>query len=228
MFDLVLIVEDEADIASTLAYSLEREGFRTRTAPSGEMALDYIALGPAPDIILLDLMLPGLSGVEVCKRLKADERTRAIPIIVLSARTDEIDRVVAFELGADDYVTKPFSVRELLLRVKGVLRYRPAPSELRSDLTVGELRLSDEQRLVWFAGKEVALTPLEYRILSVLAHEEGRVFTRERLLQEVWGGMSVAGRTIDTHVRRAREKLGPRGAAYVQTVRGVGYRLLRV
>ncbi|TNE84871.1 MAG: response regulator transcription factor [Deltaproteobacteria bacterium] len=225
MSELVLIVDDEHDLVNTLAYNLERAGLRTRSALTAQMGLDYARLEPVPDLILLDLMLPDFPGTEVCKQLKADERTKDVPVIVLSARTDEIDRVVAFEIGADDYVMKPFSVRELLLRVRNILKHRPAPEGSDSDLQSGRLRISGAAHRVWFDGEEVELTPLEFKILFSLASGEGRVWTRDKLLQDVWGGLAVTSRTIDTHVRRLREKLGD-GGNYIQTVRGVGYRFV--
>lgn len=223
MSQLILIVEDEPDLATTLAYNLERDGLRTRIALTAGEGLEYARLDPMPDLILLDLMLPDFPGTEVCKQLKNDERTKDVPIIVLSARTDEIDRVVAFEIGADDYVTKPYSVRELLLRVRGILKHRPAPIGDDGEIQVDRLKISAGAHRVWFDGVEVELTPLEYKMLLALAQAPGRVWTRDKLLQDVWGGLNVTSRTIDTHVRRLREKLGE-GGAYIETVRGVGYR----
>ena len=226
MSELILIVDDEHDLVNTLAYNLEREGLRTRVALTAQTGLDYALMEPIPDLILLDLMLPDFPGTEVCKQLKTDERTKDVPVIVLSARTDEIDRVVAFEIGADDYVMKPFSVRELLLRVRGILKHRPeTTSGEASEVRAGDLRISSSAHRVWFGSEELELTPLEFKILASLAASEGRVWTRDRMLQEVWGGLSVTARTIDTHVRRLREKLGP-GGDYIQTVRGVGYRFV--
>lgn len=225
MSELILIVDDEHDLVNTLAYNLERAGFRTRSAFTSQVGLDYARLEPVPDLILLDLMLPDFPGTEVCKQLKADPRTVEVPIIVLSARTDEIDRVVAFELGADDYVMKPFSVRELLLRVRNILKARPAAPSDATEVLAGRLRISGAAHRVWYDSIEVELTPLEFKILASLAKAEGRVWTRDKLLHEVWGGLAVTSRTIDTHVRRLREKLGD-GGDYIQTVRGVGYRFV--
>ncbi|MCO4748282.1 MAG: response regulator transcription factor [Proteobacteria bacterium] len=224
MSDLILIVDDEHDLVHTLAYNLEREGLQTRMAFTAQEGLDGARLDPLPDVILLDLMLPDFPGTEVCKRLKADDRTKDIPVIVLSARTDEIDRVVAFEIGADDYVMKPFSVRELLLRLRGILRHRPASDPaMDGEVHIGQLRISATSHRVWVHDKQVDLTPLEFKMLLALAQTRGRAWTRDKLLQDVWGGLNVTSRTIDTHVRRLREKLGS-GGDYIQTVRGVGYR----
>ncbi|MCO4745725.1 MAG: response regulator transcription factor [Proteobacteria bacterium] len=225
MSQLILIVEDEPDLATTLAYNLEREGLRTRIALNATKGLEYARLDPMPDLILLDLMLPDYPGTEVCKQLKIDDRTKDVPIIVLSARTDEIDRVVAFEIGADDYVTKPYSPRELLLRVRGILKHRPVVVEQADEIRVQRLKISAGSHRVWFDESEVDLTPLEFKMLLTLAQAPGRVWTRDKLLQDVWGGFNVTSRTIDTHVRRLREKLGD-GGSYIQTVRGVGYRFV--
>jgi two-component system phosphate regulon response regulator PhoB len=225
MSQLILIIEDEPDLATTLAYNLEREGLRTRIALTAGKGLEYARMDPMPDLILLDLMLPDFPGTEVCKQLKTDDRTKDVPIIVLSARTDEIDRVVAFEIGADDYVTKPYSPRELLLRVRGILKHRPVVVEEEDEIRVQRLKISAGSHRVWFDDAEVDLTPLEFKMLLTLAQARGRVWTRDKLLQDVWGGFNVTSRTIDTHVRRLREKLGD-GGSYIQTVRGVGYRFV--
>ncbi len=228
----ILIVDDERDLVSTLAYNLEREGFITATADNGKNALDRASEGEVPDLIILDLMLPDISGFEVCRRLRQQERTRATPVIMLTAKGEEIDRVVGFEVGADDYVVKPFSVRELLLRVKAVLRRvhtdetTPA-GELPAEALIefGRLRIDVPGHRVWVDTEEIRLTALEFRLLTTFLARRGRVQTREVLLTDVWGiEAEVTTRTVDTHVKRLREKLGPAGN-YVETLRGVGYRM---
>ena len=219
----LLITEDEADLARTLEYNFRQAGFDVTTTSRGREALRLAATQP-PDLVLLDLMLPDLSGTEVCKQLKADPKTRHIPVIMVTARGEEVDRIVGFELGADDYVTKPFSVRELILRAKAVLR-RGEPAESQDQvLKVGGLSIDPGAHRVLLDGKEIALTALELRLLHTLASRRGRVQTRDTLLHDVWGlYLEVETRTVDTHVKRLREKLGPAGA-FIQTVRGVGYR----
>lgn len=220
----ILIVEDEADLASTLEYNLAREGYRPRVAPNGRAALEEITLDPAPDAVLLDLMLPDISGTEICKHLREHERTRDIPVIMLTAKGEEIDRVVGFEVGADDYVVKPFSVRELMLRLRALLRRTERPGDEPDLITFGRLRMDHEGHRVWVDDREINLTALEFRLLYAFVSRRGRVQTRDALLSDVWGiEADVTTRTVDTHVKRLREKL--RGAGhYVETLRGVGYR----
>ena len=218
----ILIVEDEADLVRTLDYNFRQAGFTVFTATRGRDALQ-MANSQMPDLVLLDLMLPDIEGTEVCRRLRAEPKTKSIPIMMLTAKGDEVDRVVGFEIGADDYVTKPFSVRELLLRVRAVLRRGSEPRE-SGTIQVGGLTIDGEAHRVFVEGREVALTALEFRLLSMLAGRRGRVQTREVLLNEVWGlHLNVETRTVDTHVKRLREKLGAAGGL-IQTVRGVGYR----
>lgn len=227
----ILIVDDERDLVSTLAYNLEREGFVTATADNGRAALERASEGDVPDLIILDLMLPDISGFEVCRRLRQQERTRTTPVIMLTAKGEEIDRVVGFEVGADDYVVKPFSVRELLLRVKAVLR-RTHTEEVgtgdipaEGNLEFGRLRVDVPGHRVWVDAEEVRLTALEFRLLTTFLGRRGRVQTREVLLTDVWGiEAEVTTRTVDTHVKRLREKLGIAGN-YIETLRGVGYRM---
>ena len=226
MTQTILIVDDEQDLAEILEYNLQREGFRTRVAHGGREALASAELDPAPDLVILDLMLPDLSGTEVCKRLRQTERTRQVPVVMLTARTDEIDRVVGFEVGADDYVTKPFSTRELLLRVKAILRRARAPEEAAAttEQVFGRLRMDRDAHRVFIDDDEVILTALEFRLLSTFLLRKGRVQTRDMLLSDVWGiDADITTRTVDTHVKRLREKLGAAGA-YIETIRGVGYR----
>lgn len=220
----ILIVEDEQDLLDTLEFNLQREGYVTRRAASGRAGLDAAALEPAPDLVLLDLMLPDIPGTEVCRQLRAAERTRTVPIIMLTARGDELDRVVGFEVGADDYVTKPFSVRELMLRVRAILRRLSAPPEDPTRLQNGDLEIDPASHRVWVRGEEVRLTALEFRLLSTLLSRAGRVQTRDALLSDVWGmHAGLTTRTVDTHVTRLRKKLGDVGN-YIETLRGVGYR----
>jgi two-component system phosphate regulon response regulator PhoB len=224
MAALILIVEDERDLATTLEYNLRREGHRTRVAHTGHEAL-AAASKEVPDLVLLDVMLPDLSGVEVCRRLRQNEKMRSVPIVMVTARGEEIDRVVGFEVGADDYVVKPFSVRELMLRVQAILR-RAAPVAAPSQGTVGfgRLEVDEAAHRVKVDSLEVVLTALEFRLLVTLLQRKGRVQTRETLLNDVWGiSAEVTTRTVDTHVKRLREKLGPAGS-YIETLRGVGYR----
>jgi two-component system phosphate regulon response regulator PhoB len=221
---LILIVDDEADLVATLDYNLRREGYETRSARSGRDALAAAAETPLPDLIVLDLMLPDMPGTEVCRRLRTIEATRTIPVLMLTAKGDEIDRVVGFEVGADDYVTKPFSVRELLLRVGAILRRAHSEASESSAVSFGRLRLDREAHRVWVDGDEVGLTALEFRLLGTFLERRGRVQSRDTLLSDVWGmSPEVTTRTVDTHVKRLREKLGPAGA-YIETLRGVGYR----
>jgi two-component system phosphate regulon response regulator PhoB len=220
----ILIVDDEADLAATVAFNLEREGFRTVRAVTGQEALRIASTAPFPDLVILDLMLPDIPGTEVCRRLKQSEQTRDIPVLMLTAKTDAVDRVVGFELGADDYVTKPFSVRELGLRVKAILRRTDAPAETATRLRFGRLQIDVEGHRAWVDDDELPLTALEFRLLTALAQRKGRVQTREALLTHVWEmNGDITTRTVDTHVRRLRKKLGD-ASEYIETLRGVGYR----
>ena len=221
----ILIVEDEQDLLDTLEFNLQREGYATRRAASGRAGLEAAALEPAPDLVLLDLMLPDIPGTEVCRQLRGSERTRRVPVIMLTARGDELDRVVGFEVGADDYVTKPFSVRELLLRVRAILRRAGGPAEdAPPRLQTGALEIDVSSHRVWVGDEEVRLTALEFRLLSTLLSRAGRVQTRDTLLADVWGmHAGLTTRTVDTHVTRLRKKLGEVGN-YIETLRGVGYR----
>lgn len=229
----VLVVDDETDIRALLVRQLEREGLPARGAATGMEALEMAAADP-PSLVILDLMLPGMPGTEVCRRLRAEPETRSVPIIMLSARSDEIDRVVGFEVGADDYVTKPFSVRELVLRVRAVLRRaitvsepaEPSP-ETRADMEAALLRIDEDAHRVYVHGEEVTLTATEFRLLSTLARRAGRVQTRGTLLRDVWElPPDLNTRTVDTHMKRLREKLGA-AHVHIETVRGVGYRFQR-
>ncbi|MFO0567595.1 MAG: winged helix-turn-helix domain-containing protein [Polyangiaceae bacterium] len=220
----VLVIEDERDLGQVLSYNLRQAGHEPLCAERGLEGL-RLARDEQPDLVLLDLMLPDIAGTEVCRALKEDKLTRSIPVVMLTARGEEIDRVVGFELGADDYIVKPFSVRELLLRVQAILRRAKAePSAAEHHVEFGCLRIDREAHRVWVDEKEIELTALEFRLLVTLYDRKNRVQTRAALLDDVWGIQAdITTRTVDTHVKRLREKLeGARD--YVETVRGVGYR----
>lgn len=225
MNSLILIVDDEQDLLTTLEYNLQREGYRTRTALTAREALERAVQEPVPDLVLLDLMLPDMPGTDVCRELRRNEATRRVPILMLTAKSDEIDRVVGFEVGADDYVVKPFSVRELLLRIRAILRRaRPEEPEDLRELAFGILRVDRDGHRVWVADEELSLTALEFQLLKTLLERRGRVQTRDGLLSDVWGiEAPINTRTVDTHVKRLRKKLGAAGD-YIETLRGAGYR----
>ncbi|MDI7268918.1 MAG: winged helix-turn-helix domain-containing protein [Myxococcota bacterium] len=219
----VLAIEDDADLRHILEYNLRQAGHEPLVASRGEDGL-RIARERRPDVVLLDLMLPDIPGTEVCKALRADPSTRDAAIVMLTARGEEIDRVVGFELGADDYVVKPFSVRELLLRIQAVLRRRFDERQTARLVEFGRLRIDRAAHDVRVDGRKVELTVLEFRLLVTLHERRNRVQTRAALLDDVWGVRAdVETRTVDAHVKRLREKLGGAGA-YIETVRGVGYR----
>jgi phosphate regulon transcriptional regulator PhoB len=220
----ILVVDDEPDLLELVRVNLSQAGFEVETAETGRQALDRVRR-LAPDLLILDLMLPDLSGTEVCRHLRADAALSEIPIIMLTARADEVDRVVGLEIGADDYVTKPFSPRELTLRVRAVLRRRqPASSGGSQVLERATLRLDPERHRCFVEQNEIELTAKEFSLLHGLMMRPGRVMTREQLLDDVWGtDIAVTTRTIDTHLKRLREKLGP-ASHLIETVRGVGYR----
>lgn len=221
----ILVVDDEADLLELVAYNLRQAGYQVVTARDGAGAFAEVRK-QAPDLIVLDLMLPDIAGTEVCRRLRRESATSSIPVVMLTARTEEIDRVVGFEVGADDYVTKPFSPRELVLRVGAVLRRGRTPTESQArQMTFGKLLIDVEGHRVLVAQQEVPVTALEFRLLLDLASHRGRVQSRDALLERVWGYVpGIETRTVDTHVKRLREKLGLAGD-YIETVRGVGYRL---
>ncbi|HPC02145.1 MAG TPA: phosphate regulon transcriptional regulator PhoB [Syntrophales bacterium] len=223
----ILIVDDEKDLVDLLSYNLEKEGYAVLRAYDGEEALKILR-SRKPDLILLDLMLPGIQGMEICKIVRKTPETAALPIIMLTARGEEVDRIVGLEMGADDYVTKPFSVRELLARVRAVLRrYEAAPAEDRKTIRYGDLFIDHDAHEVTLAGRKVALSPTEFRLLWFLARTPGRVFTREILLDRVWGDDTfVEPRTVDVHIRRLRAQIEPDLSTprFVLTVRGVGYK----
>jgi two-component system phosphate regulon response regulator PhoB len=219
----ILVVEDEKDILDLLEYHLKQSKFSVIQAVDGASGLEK-ARKHRPNLIILDLMLPGMDGKEVCRAIKSDPETRTIPILMLTARAEELDRVVGFELGADDYVTKPFSPRELVLRVKAILRRSEvAPAEGRN-IQTGDLFIDVDRHHVAVKGNPLRLTSTEFKLLVELASKKGRVLTREHLLYKVWGYSHEGyGRTVDTHIRRLREKLG-NSDHLIETIRGVGYR----
>jgi two-component system phosphate regulon response regulator PhoB len=222
----VMIIEDEKDLAELLAFNLEKEGFAATCVHDGKQGLER-AGADLPDLILLDLMLPGLLGTEVCKALRKDQRTAHIPIIMITAKGDEIDRVVGFEVGADDYIVKPFSMREVSLRVKAVMRrFEQETQQPKLDyLTIGDIVIDKQRHTVLSSGNEVELTSTEFKLLLFLAEKKECVQSREQLLQNVWSYNNTGDtRTVDTHVTRLRGKLGTPGDI-IKTVRGFGYKI---
>jgi two-component system phosphate regulon response regulator PhoB len=221
----ILVVDDEQDAIELIEYNLEAAGYRVITAVDGAEAIKKTR-ATVPDLIVLDIMLPELDGLEVCKILRRDSATAAIPIIMLTAKALEIDRVLGLELGADDYITKPFSPRELVLRVKKQLQRGADPEEEGEVLHFGEVVVDVPRHSATVQGKRVELTATEFKLLTVLVERRGRVQSREQLLRDVWEyDESMNSRTVDTHMRRLRQKLG-RSARYLGTVRGLGYRLM--
>jgi two-component system, OmpR family, phosphate regulon response regulator PhoB len=219
----ILVVEDEPDIRELTRLSLAREGYEVETAATGDEALACLRRS-RPDLVVLDLMLPDRPGTDVCRTIRTTPELADVPVIMLTARSDEVDRVVGFELGADDYVTKPFSPRELGLRVKAILRRGIEPETAAESLRHHELALDIERHRCLYRNDEITLTAKEFLLLATLMKRPGRVLTRERLLEDVWGeGIAVTLRTVDTHMKRLREKLGDAGDL-IDTVRGVGYR----
>ena len=231
MKNIILVIEDEPDINKTISYNLLTEGFEPISAYNLLEADDWIQSN-SPDLILLDLMLPDGSGLDFCKRIKSKDKFNNIPIIILTAKDDEVDKVVGFELGADDYVTKPFSVRELILRIKAILKRKTITShsenvDLNESKEFGKLKIDADSHEVFIDNNEIILTALEFKLLKHLVDRRGRVQTRDQLLSDVWGySAQITTRTVDTHVKRLREKLGIMGK-HVETIRGVGYRFSR-
>ncbi len=226
MASKILIVEDEPDIVELLVYNLHQAGFETDAVLNGADALEQVKIEP-PDLVLLDLLLPEVDGLEVCRTLKRDPETTGIPIIMLTAKGEAIDRIVGLELGADDYITKPFSPREVLLRVRAVLRRTPnlPRNSPANQIQIDNLKIDIDKHQVFSNGDVIDLTATEFKILSLFAHSPGRVFTRSILMDAVWGQEYYGiERTMDTHVSRLRRKLGQFGER-IETVHGVGYRL---
>ncbi len=222
----VLIIEDEKDLAELLAFNLEKEGYAATCVHDGKLGLER-ANAELPDLILLDLMLPGLLGTEVCKALRKDQRTAHVPIIMITAKGDEIDRVVGFEVGADDYIVKPFSMREVALRVKAVMRRFEHEADLPAPalFSIGDIVIDKQRHTVVSAGLDIELTSTEFKLLLYLAEKKGCVHSREKLLQNVWSYNNAGDtRTVDTHVTRLRGKLGLPGDI-IKTVRGFGYKI---
>jgi len=220
----VLVVEDEPDIRSLIVFHLGREGYRCRTASNGAQAL-LEARASRPDLVILDLMLPEMDGLDVCRRLRRDPRTAQLPIIMLTAKADEVDRVVGLEIGADDYVAKPFSPKELVARVRAVLRRGQSRDDVAA-LRSGSITVDPARHAVHAGGARLELTPKEFDLLHALMEASGRVLSREHLLDHVWGyarAGEIESRTVDVHVRRLRAKLGDEGRR-IATVKGVGYR----
>jgi len=221
----ILVVEDEADLVELISYNLKKEGFSVDSAMDGESALSKIKKGRY-DLVVLDLMLPGIQGFEICRMLRNDPKTEALPIIMLTAKGEEVDKILGLEMGADDYITKPFSPRELVARIKAVLRRsmeKPAPEKI---LKVGELLIDRERYTLTIKGKPVKLSATEFKLLLFLAERKGKVFNREQLLDAVWSDEAfVEPRTVDVHVRRLRAQIeeDPAHPRYIKTLRGIGY-----
>jgi two-component system phosphate regulon response regulator PhoB len=221
----VLVVDDEPEAVELVEFNLKQAGYSVMTAADGTEALNK-ARAALPSLVVLDLMLPELDGLEVCKMLRRDPSTSAIPIIMLTAKAAEIDRILGLELGADDYLTKPFSPRELVLRVKKLLQRDRAAGEDHETLGFGDLVIDIPRHSVSWKGRQVDLTATEFKLLTVLANRRGRVQSRDQLLRDVWEYNSLVDtRTVDTHMRRLREKLG-QASKHLETVRGVGYRFV--
>ena len=227
MSQKILIIEDEPDIRKTLEYNISREGYEVTSASSLSEARQSLELSSF-SLLLLDLMLPDGSGLDLFRELKQDKSKSSMSVIILTAKDDEVDKVVGFELGADDYVTKPFSVRELILRVKAVLKRGVSKSDnVEVQRQFGELKIDVDSHEVFVNDEHISLTALEFKLLRQLVDRRGRVQSRDQLLTDVWGYSSdVTTRTVDTHIKRLREKLGDMGK-YVQTIRGVGYKFTR-
>jgi len=224
MNKLIAVVDDEPDIAELVSLHLKKARFEVKTFLSGNKFYDFLALHK-PDLIILDLLLPDIDGLEICKDLKSNPELREIPIIMLTAKGEEMDKILGLELGADDYVTKPFSPRELIARTKAVLR-RQQKNKVTDKIKVGNSLLIDSTKHeVWIKGKRVELTTTEFKILELLASKKGWVFTREKILDHLWGReKAVLDRTIDVHIRHLRKKLGKQGKL-IKNIRGVGYKL---
>jgi two-component system alkaline phosphatase synthesis response regulator PhoP len=222
----ILVVEDEKHIVELVSYALQKEGYEVLATRDGDRALEMVRT-KQPDLVILDIMLPGTDGLTVCRLMRQDDQTQDIPVIILSARSQELDRVLGLELGADDYITKPFSVRELVARVKARLRRSPTVRGHRRPLRLGELMINPDRLTVETAGRREQLTRTEFELLWLLAANPGKVFTRDLLLEQVWGyHFGGDSRTVDVHIRHIRQKLGrlPGSLQYIETVRGVGYR----
>jgi two-component system alkaline phosphatase synthesis response regulator PhoP len=223
----IAIIEDESNIVELVKYNLDREGYHTISANNGKKGLELVRQ-ELPDLVILDLMMPEMDGITVCKQLRADAQTKSIPIIILTAKSEEADRVLGLEMGADDYVTKPFSPRELVARVRAVLRRSGNVGDEEVEvIEIGDIKMDLRQHITRVRGEEVELTPKEFDFLKLLLQNPGRAFTREFLLEHLWGYEYFGDtRTVDVHVRRLRQKIetDPADPVYLETVRGVGYR----
>jgi two-component system phosphate regulon response regulator PhoB len=221
----ILVAEDEEDVLNLVAANLKAAGYQVLRAEDGESALEQ-ARSALPALVILDLMLPGMSGLEVCKVLKSETSTRNIPVLMLTAKAEEVDRIVGLELGADDYVTKPFSPRELVLRVRSILKRASAPQEASDIIRLGDIQVDRARYEVMVKNKPIDFTATEFKLLTMLMERRGRVQSRDTLLNDVWGYESIIDtRTVDTHIRRLREKLG-KAADCIETIRGFGYRMV--
>ena len=221
----ILAVDDEADLVELVSYNLKKEGFAVDTASDGETAPSKVKKGKY-DLIILDLMLPGIQGIELCRRLRTDGKTAGIPIIMLTAKGEEVDRILGLEMGADDYITKPFSPRELLARVKAVLRRTGDKPPARTAFKFGELEIDTERYTVSIKGRLIKLSATEFKLLLYLAERKGKVFSRDQLLDAVWRDEAfVEPRTVDVHIRRLRSNIeeDPAHPRYIKTMRGIGY-----
>lgn len=222
--ETILVIDDDKDIQKLVQYNLEKEGFQTLAARTGEEGLD-MARAKAPALVVLDLMLPGIDGLEVCRLLRAEKATRSLPVLMLTAKGSETDQIVGLELGANDYIIKPFSVKVLIARVRNLLRRAQAPEAETPVLRHGDITLDRERMSVTVKGKPAQLTKLEFRILAFLLENPGRVFSRDKLLSGAWEGEAfVVDRTVDVHIKSIRQKLG-KSRDVIETVRGSGYRL---
>lgn len=221
----ILVIDDEKDILKLLQYNLEKEGYQFLSAKTGEEGFE-IARAKKPDLVILDLMLPGMDGLEVCKLLRSDNATRGLPVLMLTAKSSETDQIVGLEIGASDYISKPFSVKVLLARAKNLLRNRDKiEAQGEAVLKRGDLVLDRERQMVTLKGKRIVFTKLEFRILAFLMENPGKVFSRDRLLSGAWGAETfVVDRTVDVHMKSIRQKLGKQ-RDLIETVRGTGYRL---
>lgn len=222
--ETILVIDDDKDIQKLVQYNLEKEGFQTLVARTGEEGLE-MARAKSPALVVLDLMLPGIDGLEVCRLLRAEKTTRSLPVLMLTAKGSETDQIVGLELGANDYITKPFSVKVLIARVRNLLRRTEAPKEETPVLRHGDITLDRERMSVTVKGKPAQLTKLEFRILAFLMENPGKVFSRDKLLSGAWEGEAfVVDRTVDVHIKSIRQKLG-KSRDVIETVRGSGYRL---
>jgi two-component system alkaline phosphatase synthesis response regulator PhoP len=225
MIKRILIIEDDKDIVEALRYNLEKEkGFSVISAQTGDSGL-AMALETHPHLIILDIGLPGLNGFEVCRQIRREEQTKPIPILILTARSSESDKVLGLELGADDYITKPFGIRELIARIRAILRRKEAESGVPQSYVDGTLFIHFEDYIVRFEGLDLPLTAKEFNLLRLLIQNSGRVLTRDKILDSVWGyNYYGESRTVDVHIRRLRKKLGSWAETHIATIIGVGYR----